>query len=112
MLAPIDAKAIVEAGDDKIVLRLNFRTIALAAAEDIDLFDPQSLNRLTTMTTAKLARCLATPDQPDFTDENGLSLTVQHGAVFTKALFDLLKSATGKAGDENPPKAGKGKPTA
>lgn len=112
MLAPIDATATVEAGDDKIILRLNFRTIALAAAEDIDLFDPDSLNRLTTMTTATLARCLATPDQPNFTDENGLTLTVQHGAKLTKAVFDLIKTAAGKAGDENPPKAGKGKPTA
>lgn len=112
MLAPIDAKAIVEAGDDKIVLRLNFRTIALAAGEGIDLFDAASLNNLTTFTTAKLARCLATPDQPDFTDEDGLALSLGHAKDFTTALFELMTAAAGKAGDENPPKAGKGKPTA
>lgn len=112
MLAPIDAKVTVEAGDEKIVLRLNFRTIALAAEEGIDLFDADSLNNLTTLSTAKLARCLATPDQPDFTDENGLSLSLGHAKAFTTALFDLMAKAVGKAGDENPPKADKGEPTA
>lgn len=110
MLAPIDAVAKVE--EAGVTLRLNFRTIALAAAENIDLFDQNSLNSLTTFTTAKLDRCLATPDQPDFTDEDGLSLTLGHAKAFTTALFDLLNKAVGKAGGENPPKAGKGAQTA
>lgn len=110
MLAPIDAVAKVE--EAGVTLRLNFRTIALAAAENIDLFDQVSLNNLTTFTTAKLARCLATPDQPDFTDEDGLALTLGHAKAFTAALFELMSKAVGKAGDENPPKAGEGKQTA
>ena len=48
MLAPIDAKVIVEAGGEKVVLRLNFAAIARCQAKGIDLFDADSLNDLTT----------------------------------------------------------------
>lgn len=105
MVAPVDAVAVLEAEGDKFTLRLNFRTIALAEAEGIDLFDPASLNALTTIGTAKLVRCLARAEHPDFTDEHGLALALRHGEAVTQKLFELMSRAAGKGGDgENPPK--------
>jgi len=112
MLAPIDAFEVVQAGDEKVILRLNFRAIARCQAQGIDLLDPDSLNQMTTYSTAILCQCLAQQDQPDFTDEQAFAVTLRHGPEFTTALFALIKKAAGKEGDENPPKAGKGKPTA
>lgn len=112
MLAPIDAKVIVEAGDEKVVLRLNFAAIARCQAKGIDLFDADSLNDLTTYSTAVLCHCLATQDQPDITEEQAFAVTLGHAKAFTTALFELMAKAVGKAGDENPPQADEGKPTA
>jgi len=112
MVAPIDAFEVVKAGDEQIILRLNFAAIARCHAKGIDLFDSDSLNGLTTYTTAILCQCLAQQDQPDFTDEQAFAVTLGHAKAFTTALFALMNKAVGKAGDENPPKADEGKPTA
>lgn len=110
MVAPIDAKATIEAEGETFTLRLIFRTMAQCEAAGIDLFDPASLSRLTTVKTAKLVQCLAVVDHETMSDEEAFALTVRHGDQVTKALMHLIKTAAGKGGDEaNPPKAGKGK---
>ena len=113
MVAPVDATATIEAEGETFTLRLNFRAIALAEAEGIDLFDPQSLNKLTTASTSRLIRCLAKQDQDGFTDEQGFALATRHGEAVTLAIFQLIQIASGKGGDEpNPPKAGRKRATA
>lgn len=112
MVAPIDAVAKIEVEGETITLRLNFRTIALAEAEGIDLFDPASLNELTTVGTARLVRCLASVDHPGFTDETGLAIALRHGAEMTQKLFELMKSAAGKGGEGENPQTGASAPTA
>lgn len=112
MLAPIDAFEVVKAGDDEIILRLNFAAIARCQANGVDLFDYETMEGLTTYSTAMLCHGLAVGDQPGFTQEQALALTLRHGKVFTAALFKLMAKAVGKAGDENPPEAGEGEQTA
>lgn len=113
MVAPIDAKAVIEADGESITLRLNFRTISLAEAAGIDMFDSFSMDRQTTLSMSRLVKALATPDhEGQFDAEQWLAITLRSGPQIVAAIQELMLGAAGKGGDENPPKADKRKPTA
>lgn len=113
MVAPIDAKTVIEVDGEKITLRLNMRTIGLAEKAGIDMFDPFSMDRQTTLSMARLVKALATPDHEDqFTDEQWLAITLRGGADIVAGLATLFDAVKRTGGDENPPEADKAKQTA
>ena len=79
MVAPIDAKATIEADGETFTLRLIFRTMAKCEAAGIDLFDPASLSNVTTVKTAKLVQCLAVVDHENMSGDVAFALTLRHG---------------------------------
>jgi hypothetical protein len=109
MLAPVDAVATVTAEGQSITLRLNMRTMALAAAGGVDLFDPAALDALTTLQQSRLVHALASIDTPDLTEDHALALVVRHGEATGAAIIDLLARAAG-GNTANPPKAGRKQP--
>jgi hypothetical protein len=100
MVAPIDAKASFEVEGETITLHLNWRSLALAAENGIDVLrgDP-----LSSLKTAVLVRCLAVQEHPDMTDEEAFAIIVKAadkaaGAVASLyAAFGGVASAEGKA---------------
>lgn len=106
MLAPIDAIATVQAGDDKITLRLNMRTLALAKAGGVNLLK-LSLTEIDPLDMAIVLEAFAKPEQPDFTDEQAFAMIVRFPEQCRDAMASLSSEFAGAAGDgsPNPPKA-------
>lgn len=107
MLAPIDATATVQAGDEAIVLMLNFRTLALAKDKGVDLLSGAASIDWTAL--PKVVAAFATPAQPDFTEEHAFALMVQSGTACGEAVTELLEKfaavATPQGGAARPPVA-------
>lgn len=102
MVAPIDAKASFEVEGETITLRLNFRALALAKKEGVNLLagadlDPVSL--------AVAVRCLAVQDHPTMTDEEAFAVVVRGGEAAGAALVELFTEFGGKASAEGKAKA-------
>lgn len=102
MIAPIDARATIDAGEDKVELVLNFRTIALAAAAGVELL--AGTITLDAISTVKLLAAFATPAHPGFDEEQAFALMLRHGEACGAAVSTLLTSFAAAAGAEaNPP---------
>lgn len=103
MVAPIDAKATFQVEGEEITLRLNFRSLALAEAEGIDVM---SRSKLTAIKSAVLLRCLAVQDKPGMTDEEAFAIIVRAPKEAGEAIGRLFATFGGKASAEgNAPKA-------
>ncbi len=98
MLAPIDAKAEVVAGDDRITLRLNMRTLALAKANGVNLI-VKSLSDVDPLELASVVSAFAMPDQPDFNDEQAFALIVRYPSETREALASLSSEFAAEVGD-------------
>lgn len=96
MLAPTDAKAEVKVGDETIVLRLNFRSIALAQKYGINLLG-EAPPELVEADGLVLVKCLAHEDQPYFTEDHVVTMVAQNAEGVQKALVDLFAEYGGKA---------------
>lgn len=104
-LAPIDGKVTIEAAGDTFTLRLNFRTIALAKAQGVDVFRPENMDVLQ---SAQLLKALATPEHPDLSDDHALALVLHHGEELKDGLATLFATLSPKSdGKSSPRKAGK-----
>lgn len=102
MVAPVDSKASFEVEGEKITLRLNFRSIALADAEGIDVFAGQHLS---TAKLACLAHCFAVQEHPEMTEDEALAIVVRGGDATRKAILKLFEDFGGKASAEGKVKA-------
>lgn len=125
MLAPIDARAEVQVGDDTVVLRLNFRTLALAKSLGVNLM-LLSLTDIDPIDMAYVIEAFARPEQPDFSADEAfaliqaepegvrdalLALSTEFAAA-TKPLPGKTEGGTAKSnGSPRKPKPGKGSPT-
>lgn len=96
MLAPTDAKAVVKVGDENIVLRLNFRSIAQAAKHGIDLLGGKTPD-LDETDGLVLVKCLALEEQPYFTEDHVVTLIAANANDVQEALIDLFAQYGGKA---------------
>lgn len=96
MLAPTDAKSEVKVGGETIVLRLNFRSIALAETHGINLLGGET-PELGETSGIVLVKCLAIEEQPYFTEDHVITMVSQNSAGVRKALIDLFAMYGGKA---------------
>ena len=96
MLAPVDSKAVVKVGDEEIVLRLNFASIARAADAGINLLSetPPELDEIQGI---RLVKCLAAQEQPHFTEDHILALLASSREGVATALIELFSKFGGKA---------------
>ena len=97
MVAPIDAKASFEVEGETITLRLNFRSLALADAEGIDVMNH---GKLSAVKSAQLVRCLAVQEHPDMTDEEAFAIIVKAASEAGSAIGRLFVEFGGKASAE------------
>jgi hypothetical protein len=95
MLAPTDAKAIVDIDGEPIALRLNFRSIALAEKHGIALLSGQVPN-LDETGGIVLVKCLAMEEQPYFTEDHVVTMLATNPAGVGQALIDLFEQYGGK----------------
>lgn len=96
MLDPTDAKAEVKVGGETIVLRLNFRSIALAQKHGINLLTDKA-PELEESDGLVLVKCLAYEEQPYFTEDHVITMISQNAAGVQKALIELFAEYGGKA---------------
>lgn len=94
MVAPIDAKVTFEVEGEAITLRLNFRSLALAKKEGVNLLSGQNLDPLDIATAV---RCLAVQDHPTMTDEEAFAIVARGGEVAESAMGELFEAFSGAA---------------
>lgn len=100
MVAPIDAKVVYEAGDEKITLRLNFRSISLLEENGLDLFTENGV-KMTLARSATMLKCLSINDHPEMTDDEALAAVVKGKSEFGMAVIELLAKFGGKEDEGN-----------
>lgn len=86
MVAPIDARSSFKVGGEEITLHLNFRTLALAKKNGVNLFGGD----LDPVDIAVALRCLATPSHPKLTDDEAFALVIKGGEAAGKAIAELF----------------------
>lgn len=97
MVAPIDSKVTFEVEGEEITLRLNFRALALAKKEGVDLMGGKEMDPLD---IAVAVRCLAAQDHPKMTDEEAFAIVVKAGEAAAEAMGELF-SAFGASAEGN-----------
>lgn len=95
MLAPTDAKVIVDIGGEPIALRLNFRSIALAESHGIALLSGK-VPELNESGGMMLVKCLAAEEQPYFTEDHVVTMLAVNPLGVKEALIDLFAQYGGK----------------
>ena len=96
MVAPIDAKVTFEVEGEPITLRLNFRAIAQAEQDGIDLLG-QGVPDLTLTKAVLLLKALGAQEQPDFTEDHWLAIVRTAPEDMRNALVKLFEEYGGKA---------------
>lgn len=104
MVAPIDSRADLVAGDETFTLAMNFRTIALA--EDTR---PDALTGFGTTPTisgmAALVWAFAQPAHPTMTKDQALALVFEHSEAVGSTLREVITRGSAKGtGAAHPPK--------
>lgn len=94
MVAPLDAKATFEVEGETITLRLNFRSIALAEENGIDLIGG-TMTDLTPTKSAVLVKCLAVQEHPEFTEDHTMAIVVKAPDALRDALLELFTKYAG-----------------
>lgn len=94
MVAPIDAKVTFEVEGEPITLRLNFRTLALAKKEGVNLVSGEQRDMLELATAV---RCLAVQDHPDMTDDEALAIVMRGGESTGAAMVSLFSDFAASA---------------
>ena len=95
MVAPIDAKVTFEVEGEPITLRLNFRTLALAKKNGVNLMSGEDKDMLELATAV---RCLAVVDHEKMTDDEALAIVMRGGEATANALVALFSDFAGSAG--------------
>jgi hypothetical protein len=107
MVAPFDSRASFTAGDETFELAMNFRTIALAEAEQ-----PGAITGMSSTPTmsgmAVLVWAFAQPKHPDLSLDQALTLCVEYGAECGEALRQVIARGSAKGdGAPRPPAPGR-----
>jgi hypothetical protein len=97
MVAPIDAKASFEVEGETITLRLNFRALALAKKEGVNLLGGEQMDPIS---LAIAVRCLAAQEHPKMTDEEAFAIVLKGGEAAGGALVELFGAFGGEASAE------------
>lgn len=95
MVAPVDAKATFVVEGEEISLRFNFRAIAMAEENGIDLMNG-AVNELSLTKAVILLKCLGAQDHPDFTEDHWLGVVRAEPEGMRDALIKLFESYGGK----------------
>lgn len=97
MVAPIDAKVVIDIDGEPVTLRLCFRSIALGIQLGVDLFSEEGID-MNLPNAALLVKSLAVVDHPEMTEDEALAVVVRHGAAeIGKVVLDLIAKFGGKA---------------
>lgn len=108
MVAPIDATATLNVGDETFTLAMNMRTFALAKQAGFNFFTMKAGDQLDPFDLATILKAFATPAHPDITDEVAFAIAVRHaadlGATIQKMTEDFGAQA-GTGGGARPRKA-------
>ena len=107
MVAPLDSRATLVAGDETFDLAMNFRTIALAEAEVPGAIS--GMGKAPTLSgMAALVWAFAQPAHPELTLDEAAALCLEYGEVVGAALKTVLTrggAEAAKGGTARPPKA-------
>jgi hypothetical protein len=74
---------------EPITLRLNFRSIALAEKEGIDILNGGGMG-LSSTQAAILVKCLAVQEHPDFTEDHTMAIVAKAPEALGSALVELF----------------------
>ena len=96
MVAPLDAKVTFEVEGEPITLRLNFRSIALAEENGIDLIGG-TMTDLSATKSAVLVKCLAVQEHPEFTEDHTMAIVARAPKALRDALLELFAKYGGIA---------------
>lgn len=113
MVAPIDARATLEAEDETITLVMNWRTIALAEEVRADAVTAFGGGRSTLSGMALLVWAFAQPEPgaagaAALTRDEALALCMRHGEATGKALARVFKLGAAAEDDDDADAAGNG----
>ena len=92
MVAPLDAKAEFEVEGETITLRLNFRSIALAEENGIDLIGGMT-EELRPTKAAVLVKCLAVQEHPEFTEDHTMAIVAPRNSSGARATIAIVWSS-------------------
>lgn len=98
MVAPIDAKATFEVEGETFTLRLNFRALALAKKEGVNLMSGEAMDAVS---LAVAIRCLAAQDHPKLTDDEAFAIVVRGGEAVAGAMVSLFSDFTAASAEGN-----------
>lgn len=99
MVAPIDAKSVIEVDGEPITLRLCYRSIALGEQLGVDLFAEEGID-LTLSKAALLVKCLAITEHPTITEDEALAVVMRYGiSNIGPVILDLIARFGGKSDD-------------
>lgn len=101
MVAPVDARATFKAGGDEITLRFNFRAIALAEENGIDLLNDGAAE-LSLTKAVVLLKCLGFQDQPEFTEDHWLAIVRDAPNEMRGAIISLFEQYGGIKSEKKP----------
>jgi hypothetical protein len=99
MVAPLDAKVTFGVEGEPITLRLNFRSIALAEDNGIDLIGG-TMTDMSATKSAVLVKCLAVQEHPDFTEDHTMAIVAKAPEALRDALLELFAKYGGVASTE------------
>lgn len=100
MVAPVDSKVELQVEGETIMLRLNFRTLALLEKAGLDPFSSEGL-LLSTTRMAMMCMCLAIEDHGEMTDAEALAIVVRSGSTFAEKVKQLFSEFGGAPDDES-----------
>lgn len=96
MVAPIDAKTVIDVDGESFTLRLNFRSIAMSTALGVDLFSNDGFTS-TLVNYALLCKALTINDHEGMSEEEALAIVVRYGGdKFGAVVVDLMERFGGK----------------
>ncbi len=108
MVAPLDSRTTIAAGDETITLAMNFRTIALAEAEQVDVVTTMGADG-SLSSPALLVWAFAQEVHPGLSKDQALAIVFHYGKAAAEALTAIYAKASvppAKADADHPPIAG------
>ena len=106
MVAPIDAKASFEVEGETITLHLNFRGLALAKKEGVNLLSGADMDPVD---LAVALRCMAIQSHPEMSDEEAFAIAMKAPNAVGDAFVQLFSAFGGSAEGNGRERARKGK---
>lgn len=106
MVAPIDARAPLEADGETLTLTMNMRTLALAKAAGVNFFRMKATDELDPFDMAAIVRAFAAPAHPKLSEDEAFAIVVRHADAVGEALKSLSEhfAAAAKGGDSARPR--------